>query len=131
MGVVQGTPVPDNETAVPGDGVDLVNPDLVRLADSVPGERYSFVFDGNAQSLDHALVNAAVVSSTSALRLEHPRVNADFPEVARTDYTPGNPRRLADHDPLVIFLGVPAFASGLFSDDFETGDYDRWSSHAP
>ena len=29
MGVIAGTPAPDNETAVPGDGVDLVNPDLV------------------------------------------------------------------------------------------------------
>ena len=32
MHVVEGIPVPDNETVVPGDGIDLVDPDLLNLA---------------------------------------------------------------------------------------------------
>ncbi len=45
MGVIEGSPAPDNETAVPGDGVDLVNPDLDNLFDTAPApERYSLHF---------------------------------------------------------------------------------------
>ncbi|MDX1996523.1 MAG: IPTL-CTERM sorting domain-containing protein [Thermoanaerobaculia bacterium] len=111
MGVIGGTPAPDNQTAVPGDGVDLVNPDLVNLFSTAPAtERYSFIFDGNAQSLDHVLVNAQVIAATSARREEHPRVNADFPETARNNTS--NAIRLADHDPIVTFYEVPEFCTG-------------------
>lgn len=110
MGVIEGTPVPDNETAVPGDGVDLVNPDLDNLFDTAPAaERYSFMFDGNAQSLDHVVVNQALIASTTARRVEHPRINADFPQVART--AAGTATRLADHDPIVAYFEVAAFAT--------------------
>ncbi len=39
MGVIVGTPAPDNETAVPGDGVDLVNPDLDQPGRHAAGHR--------------------------------------------------------------------------------------------
>jgi uncharacterized repeat protein (TIGR01451 family) len=122
MGVIDGTPVPDNETAVPGDGVDLVNPDLDNLFDTAPAsERYSFIFDGNAQSLDHLLVNQPLITGTTARRVEHPRINADFPETARNDGT--TPVRLADHDPLVGFFQVPAFlTAGLSITKVESAD---------
>ncbi len=110
MGVIEGSPAPDNETAVPGDGVDLVNPDLDNLFDTAPApERYSFIFDGNAQSLDHAVVNEDLINATVARRLEHPRVNADFPQVARNDTS--SDTRLADHDPLVAYFQVAEFAN--------------------
>jgi uncharacterized repeat protein (TIGR01451 family) len=109
MGVIEGTPSPDNETAVPGDGADLVNPDLDNLADTAPAaERYSFLFDGNAQSLDHVLVNQALIASTDARRVEHPRINADFPEI---DRNAAGTTRLADHDPIVAFFEVAEFAT--------------------
>jgi uncharacterized repeat protein (TIGR01451 family) len=114
MGVIQGTPAPDNQTAVPGDGVDLVNPDLVNLFDTAPAtERYSFIFDGSAQSLDHILVNQDLIANTSARRVEHPRINADFPETERNDGVSGEMEveRLADHDPVVGYFDVLAFAS--------------------
>ncbi|MGK2859513.1 MAG: DUF7507 domain-containing protein, partial [Thermoanaerobaculia bacterium] len=110
MGVIGGTPVPDNETVVPGDGVDLVNPDLTNLVSLLPAtERYSYSFDGQAQSLDHILINGALTSSTLARREEHARINADFPETARNDATNGI--RLSDHDPIVSFYQVAAFAT--------------------
>jgi hypothetical protein len=103
VGVIKGTPAPDDETAVPGDGVDLVDPDLQNLEATLPpSERYSYVFDGNAQALDHVLVNQAVLDDTTARRLEHARIGADFPETARNDDT--TPLRLSDHDPAVAYL---------------------------
>ena len=110
MNVITGTPPPDDETAVAGDGIDLVNPDLDNLFDSSPlAERYSFVFGGQAQNLDHLLVNQGLINGTVARRLEHPRINSDFPEIERNDGTTA--LRLADHDPLVGFFEVAAFAT--------------------
>jgi uncharacterized protein len=108
MNTITGTPTPDNQTAVTGDGADLVNPDLDNLFDTAAvDERYSFVFDGVAQSLDHALVNSAVLLGTAAPRIEHARINAGFPEVDRND--PATARRLSDHDPLVVYLTPNGF----------------------
>lgn len=113
MNVITGTPPPDNETAVPGDGVDLVNPDLDNLVDTPPApERYSYIFDGQAQNIDHVVVNGALTAATAARRIEHPRINSDFPATDRND--PGTARRLSDHDPVVGFFTVPAFTSGEY-----------------
>jgi len=118
MDVSKGTPVPDDQTVVPGDGIDLVNPDLVYVLEALPAQRYSYTFDGNAQTLDHVLVNANVVSGTSALRAEHARLNADFPEVPwRSDAN--SPARLSDHDPVVAFFQVAAFPVELESFSIE------------
>ena len=105
MSTLIGAPVPDNETVVPGDGIDLVNPNLTLLLDSLL-QRYSFVFDGSAQSLDHAIINAALIAATSAQRVEHARINTDFPETDRNNNSVV--QRLADHDPLVVYLQLPA-----------------------
>lgn len=114
MNVISGTPPPDNETVVPGDGVDLVNPDLDNLFDTPPPpERYSYIFDGQTQNIDHVVVNAALTTATSARRVEHPRINADFPAVDRND--PSIPRHLSDHDPIVGFFDVAAFATADLS----------------
>ncbi len=117
MDVIKGTPVPDNQTVVPGDGVDLVNPDFTYALETLPAERYSYSFDGNAQTLDHVLANANVVSSTSALRAEHARLNADFPETARNNAA--SPVRLSDHDPVVAYFEVAAFPVELESFSIE------------
>ncbi|HEX5717583.1 MAG TPA: endonuclease/exonuclease/phosphatase family protein [Thermoanaerobaculia bacterium] len=111
METITGTPPPDNETAVPGDGVDLVTPDLDNLFDTPPPpERYSYIFDGQTQNIDHVVVNGALTAATTARRIEHPRINADFQAVDRND--PNTPRRLSDHDPVVGFFEVPAFTVG-------------------
>jgi len=116
MNTITGTPPPDNETAIPGDGVDLVTPDLDNLVDTPPApERYSYIFDGQAQNIDHVVVNGALTTATTARRIEHPRINADFPAVDRND--PNTPRHLSDHDPVVGFFAVPEFTAG---DDYFT-----------
>jgi uncharacterized repeat protein (TIGR01451 family) len=108
LNVISGTPTPDNETAVPGDGVDLVNPDFTNLVTTLAsGAAYSFVFDGSAQFLDHVLANAPLLTGTLAQRVEHPMFNADFPETDRGNAAIAN--RVSDHDPLLAVFKVAAF----------------------
>ncbi len=110
MNTIAGTPPPDNETVVPGDGVDLVNPDLDNLVDTPPpAERYSYLFEGNAQNIDHALVNQALIASTTARRIEHARIDADHPDTDRNN--PATAIGISDHDPLLAYLDVAAFTS--------------------
>lgn len=118
LGTIMGTPSPDNETAVcatcaiapnTGDGTDQLNPDLTNLVDTPPAaQRYSYVEDGNAQNIDHALVAAGTVTDTTARRIEHARVGADHPETARNTNTTA--LRVSDHDPLVAYFTVAGFA---------------------
>lgn len=108
MGTVTGAPSPDDETAVNGDGTDFVTPDLVNatlLAE--PSERYSYVFENNAQSLDHILFSQALPASplVESIALSHARLNADFPETARND---ASAARLSDHDPSVLLVRLEA-----------------------
>ncbi len=104
MNVIAGTPPPDNQTVVPGDGVDLVNPDLVNLVSTQPAERYSKVPDGNARAVDHVLVGSALVADTTARRIEYARIGADYPETDRNSSVTAF--RLSDHDPVVAYLAV-------------------------
>jgi uncharacterized repeat protein (TIGR01451 family) len=98
-----GIPPPDNQTVVSGDGVDLVTPDLGNLVNTVPAaERYSQVFEGNARNVDHALVSAALLAATTAGRIEHPRIAADYPEVHAADDTIA--WRFSDRDPIVAYF---------------------------
>lgn len=108
MATMTGTAYADDTTVVPGDGADLVTPDLLNLLSTAAAEeRYGYVFEDAPQNLDHMLVSAGLVAATPAYRLEHARINADFPEVDR----PSPVVRLSDHDPLVGFFRVAAFAS--------------------
>ena len=55
MGTIKGTPPPANEVVRPAATWSI--PDLVTSRPGAAAERYSFIFDGNAQQLDHALTN--------------------------------------------------------------------------
>ncbi len=102
VGTVRGNPAPASQVVLASP--DLVEPDLLALEDLAPAaERYSFTFDGSAQSLDHALVGQNLVGLLAAFA--HARVNADFPEVLSG--SPTRPERLSDHDPLVAFFNFP------------------------
>lgn len=105
MGIIAGDPAPANEVLVPGNSALSVP--LLNLTGTVPEEdRYSYVFEGNTQSLDHALVNLAALESAD-VQLHHARVNADF--AADLEADPTVPVRSSDHDPLVVELSVPRF----------------------
>jgi uncharacterized protein len=112
MGTVTGLPSPDDTTVVPGDGVDLVDPDLYDLTFlNTPDVSYSYAFDGNVQSLDHILANAALMEAADvdALSVSHARINADFPAIARN--ATDSPTRLSDHDPTLLLLRLKAAQS--------------------
>ncbi|MBI3654219.1 MAG: HYR domain-containing protein [Acidobacteria bacterium] len=104
IGTIKGTPTPANQVVLASS--DLVNPDLVDLIElmSTPADqKYSFCFDGNAQALDHELVNQPLMNAFS--RFAYARVNGDFPEVYRSDAT--RPERISDHDAAVAYFTLP------------------------
>jgi hypothetical protein len=104
IGTIKGTPTPP-EYVVLASG-DLVDPDLTDVVDLdlVPAsERYSYVFDGSAQVLDHIIVNDHARQRLS--RVHYTRSNADFPESYRSDGT--RPERLSDHDVPVAYFVFP------------------------
>ena len=86
-------------------GPDLVTRDLCVLTDRLPAsERYSLLFDGSAQALDHALVNQSL--ERHAVEMQYGRGNADASIVNEDDAT--NVLRASDHDGLVVYLSPDA-----------------------
>jgi hypothetical protein len=103
MGIIEGHPTAPEFTTLAGN--DLVDPDFTDLADLIPpDQRYSYNFDGNAQELDHVIVNQAAQSLISRFAIA--RVNSDFPESMRGDAS--RPERISDHDPAVAYFTLPA-----------------------
>jgi len=89
-------------------GTDLVNPNLKNLiVDLAESERYSYIFGGNLQALDHALVNAAM--QTSVVEMVFTRGNADAAE--GEEFNAASPLYASDHDGLVVFLSAPGRAA--------------------
>jgi uncharacterized protein len=86
-------------------GPVLVTPSLTELSTAFlpTNQRYSFSFGGNAQSLDHILVNQKALARVTRFAIGH--TNADFPEVFRNDAT--RPERISDHDPEMAYLSLP------------------------
>jgi predicted extracellular nuclease len=75
--------------------VNTLEASLLNLTETLPvNERYSFIFDGNSQSLDHILVSSSL---TFLPFFDIVHVNSEFTE---TD------ARAADHDPLLASLFV-------------------------
>ena len=110
IGTILGTPAPDDQTVVSGDGADLVNPNQLDLVDTLPADqKYSYSFDGNAQVLDHVIVNPNAQSILN--RFAYAREDADQPV---KDYEDGNiPDRISDHDqPIAYFSLVPPTQAG-------------------
>jgi hypothetical protein len=116
VGTIKGTPTLAGEVLLASP--DLVNPDLFDLGDELPSDqRYSFVFEGNAQQLDHMLVTQNLRPAVGGVRFA--RVNADFPESFRNDSEttcPAQPEqncpeRASDHDPLLAYFTLPGTLS--------------------
>jgi cysteine-rich repeat protein len=100
LGVLTGRPAAPNRVlqSLPSP----VKPALVNLTTTLPaGERYTTTVDGNAQALDHVLVNAALLDAYGA-RVQPVRVNADFGADNAADTSV--PLRVSTHDPLLLRL---------------------------
>jgi uncharacterized protein len=116
IGTIKGTPSLDNQTVVPGDGADLVNPDLIDLVEThTVDQRYSYTFDGNAQVLDHIIVNDDALAVVN--RFAYARDDADY---AVKNFELTNNLRLSDHDQPIVYLNiaVPATAGQLLISEF-------------
>ena len=72
---------------------EILGSDLTNLVNTLPeDERYSFIFQGNSQVLDHILVSDSLVEGAE-FDLVH--VNSEFAET---------PERASDHDPILAKL---------------------------
>jgi hypothetical protein len=110
MGQVTGSPDPAG-ALIPA--TDEVDPDLTNQTLNLPAEqRYSFVFDGTAQSLDHAVTSQALDPWVRGV--EHSRGNADAP--FGFDVDPTTPLRSSDHDGTVLYVMSDHDADGLADD---------------
>ena len=110
ISVVKGNPTPDDQIVV-DQSPDLVNPNFHNLIDDLPAaERYSFVFEGTPQALDHHVVNQAALARNT--RISIARVNADFPESPAAAFASNaaRPERNSDHDPVVSYYSLAAAA---------------------
>src|SRR3546814_11246408 len=105
MGSITGQQAAANEVLTWVDSP--VFPPLLNMTTTSPvADRYSFVFDGSAQTLDHIVVNQALLDSATSVRIEHARLNADFGEDNFGDAAV--PVRVSDHDPVVAYIAVPS-----------------------
>ncbi|HKJ17920.1 MAG TPA: lamin tail domain-containing protein [Xanthomonadales bacterium] len=89
---------------------DYVLPDLINQVLMVPAEeRYSFIFRGNAQVLDHALTSEGLDELVRDFQFV--RGNADVAAILIED--PATPLRSSDHDGLVLFLEKDSDGDGV------------------
>jgi predicted extracellular nuclease len=100
VGTLKGSPAPADK--VVASSFDRWDYELADLADALPAnDRYSYVFEGTAQVLDHMLVNQLMRQRLT--RFTYSRNNADFPEAFESDFTVTT--RLSDHDAAVAYFG--------------------------
>ena len=72
------------------------------LVAQVPASAYTYVFEGQAQTLDHQFVTPRLGDELEQARVAH--LNADWP----ADFAGDGPRGASDHDPLVAWYDLPA-----------------------
>lgn len=107
IGTITGKPAGKDAILIPSD--DLVNPDLINLVDVIAApQRYSYVFDGNAQVLDHIIITETLRKHTTGFGFA--RVNTDYPESLRND--PNRFERFSDHDPAVAIFTMDDMTGG-------------------
>ena len=96
--------------------IDLVESDLRNEIDRLPAsERYSFIFEGRAQALDHMLTSRSLAPFIRGIAFS--RGNADAPDAHRDD--PETLLRTSDHDSPVLYVMTDHDADGV-PDDIDT-----------
>lgn len=124
VATIKGTPTGDNFVVV-DESPDLVNPNFINLTDGLPAnQRYSFIFEGTPQALDHVIINT--VAQSYFQRYAIARNNSDFPEVPASLFSGDvtRPERNSDHDmPVAYFLFPP-----VNKDQCKNGGWQRFTS---
>ncbi len=109
--IIEGT-----EAVVPGsEGFEITDTGeeavFTNLTDFIPeDERYTFIFQGNSQSLDHILVSDSILFGEPEVDIVH--VNSEF---AVTDAT------ASDHEPIVASLTLPSLIEGTLGSEIVIG----------
>ncbi len=90
--------------------LNTLEQNLTNLTETLPeNERYTFIFQGNSQSLDHILVSDSL---TQGAEFDIVHVNSEFVE---TD------QRASDHDPLIVRLNLEKIIEGTSRRDTLVG----------
>ena len=119
VATIKGTPTADDQMVVDA-SPDLVNPDFINLTDSLPADqRYSFIFEGTPQAIDHFIINTA--ASSILQRYHIARNNSDFPEGALFAGDATRPERNSDHDMPVGYFKFPKAATSTTVSNVSTG----------
>jgi hypothetical protein len=103
MNIVRGAATTASQDIVPGPATPIVLPAMVDLAPTaLATSTYSYVYVGNAQSIDHFFVTADIagIMHTTAAHFD-----ADFPVIDRNDST--RPEAISDHDGIVGYIAIP------------------------
>jgi hypothetical protein len=105
MSVITGEPTPGDQIVV-SMSPDYVTPNYVNLTNTLPAsERYSFIFEGTPQALDHVLANT--VAAGYLQRYAIARGNSDFPAGPAFAGDATRPEGSSDHDMPVAFFRFP------------------------
>ncbi|MBT8039450.1 MAG: hypothetical protein KJN78_04370 [Gammaproteobacteria bacterium] len=118
VGIIQGLYNPaENLVCETNDCPDLVQPDLTNEVQGVAAlDRYSFIFRGSAQVLDHALTSTGLAEEVTGA--EFGRGNADAAIDLINDGSAANlPLRSSDHDGLVVYVLNDEDADGVPNDN--------------
>jgi predicted extracellular nuclease len=106
VGIIKGDFVPaDNLICGTEICTDITEPNFTDAILNLPvEERYSFIFNGSAQALDHALTSATISPEISAVAFG--RGNTDAAEVLIDDdgFEADLSMRSSDHDGLVLYI---------------------------
>jgi predicted extracellular nuclease len=111
IATIKGTPTADDQMVVDA-SPDVVNPNFINLSDSLPADqRYSFIFEGTPQLIDHQIINT--VAASYLQRYHIARNNSDFPEVPGSLFATNatRPERNSDHDMPVSYYKFPNAAT--------------------
>nr|MBA3767905.1 thrombospondin type 3 repeat-containing protein [Acidobacteriota bacterium] len=115
---LKGSPAPPEQVVEPSTP-DRWTYTLTNLLTKLPNEeKYSYVFEGNAQVLDHVLVNQQMLDLNT--RFAYARYNADFSDSFASDAT--RPEGLSDHDAPVAYFTLLTDTDG----DGVTDDQDAF-----
>jgi predicted extracellular nuclease len=105
VGIITGDfIVEDNLVCEEEDCTGLPDTDLVNEVSGLPAEeRYSFIFRGSAQVLDHALTSQGLATEISGAGFGRGNADAAVDLINSTD--PGEiPLRSSDHDGMVVYI---------------------------
>ncbi len=118
IGEISGIIEPE-KNLLHSDGVTIINPVDPPLTNAVtlldPEQRYSFIFRGIIQALDHVLINDAALNLLSETAFV--RGNVDAPRKFAGDFT--QPLAMSDHDGLMIKLELIDASDLIFRNGFD------------